>query len=186
MRVKIIVAAILCLLAPLSSVADVVDSAGNGFTVKITTEIHAAPAEVYNKLVHNVGDWWSADHTFSGDSHNLSIEEKTTGCFCEKLANGGGVRHAEVMMFAPGKALVLSGAFGPFQKLGAAAALSFVITPTADGSKLELDYAVGGYMPGGFDAVAPMVNSVLTEQVTRLKNLVETGTPASAAEALKH
>jgi hypothetical protein len=54
-------------------------------------------------------------HTFSGDAHNLSIDDKATGCFCEKLASGGGVRHMEVVCADPGKKLVLSGALGPLQ-----------------------------------------------------------------------
>jgi hypothetical protein len=52
-------------------------------------------------------------HTFSGNAHNLSIEEKAMGCFCEKLPDGGGVSHMEVVYFAPGKTLRLSGALGP-------------------------------------------------------------------------
>ncbi|MGB8887206.1 MAG: hypothetical protein WCC87_10815 [Candidatus Korobacteraceae bacterium] len=172
-------------LAPAMLRADVADSAANGFTVKIVENIHAAPADVYNRLVHNVGDWWSSDHTFSGDAHNLSIDEKPMGCFCEKLANGGAVRHAEVIFYAPAKALVLSGVFGPLQKLGAAGTLSFAITPVGDGSKLEVTFAIGGYAPGGLNTWAAPVDSVLTEQVTRLKSYIETGAPGVAGGAKK-
>jgi hypothetical protein len=49
------------------------------FTVKISVTIHAAPEEVYQKLVHNVGEWWSSEHTFSGDAHNLTIDDKPMG-----------------------------------------------------------------------------------------------------------
>ncbi len=175
MRCKILVLLLLCA-APVSLPADVADSAANGFTIKIVESIHASPADVYNRLVHNVGDWWDSDHTFSGDAHNLSIEEKPMGCFCEKLANGGGVRHAEVILYAPAKSLVLSGMFGPLQKFGAAGTLSFAITPAGDGSKLEVTYSAGGYLPGGLNTWAAPVDSVLTEQVTRLKSYVETGT----------
>jgi hypothetical protein len=175
MRCKILVLLLLCA-ASVSSPADVADSAANGFTIKIVESIHASPADVYNRLVHNVGDWWNSDHTLSGDAHNLSIDEKPMGCFCEKLANGGAVRQAEVIFYAPTKSLVLSGMFGPLQKFGAAGTLSFAITPTSDGSKLELTYAVGGYLPGGLNTWAAPVDSVLTEQATRLKSYVETGT----------
>jgi hypothetical protein len=184
MRCKILVLLLLCAL-PASLPADVADSAANGFTVKIVENIHAAPADVYNRLVHNVGDWWNSDHTFSGDAHNLSIDEKPMGCFCEKLANGGAVRHAEVIFYAPAKALVLSGVFGPLQKFGAAGTLSFAITPAGDGSKLEVTYAIGGYVPGGLNTWAAPVDSVLTEQITRLKSYVETGTPGVAGGAKK-
>ena len=39
---------------------------------------------------------------------------------CEKLPNGGGVRHMEVVYAAPGKALVMSGELGPMQVMAAA------------------------------------------------------------------
>ena len=159
---------------------EVTDSAANGFTVTVTTEIPASPAEVYDKLVHHVGDWWSPVHTFSHDPHNLWIDEKPMGCFCEKLPDGGGVRHAEVINYVPGKTLVLSGVMGPFQKMGAAGALSFTITPAGNGSKLEATYAIGGYVAGGLDKWAPPVDKMLTDQMSRLKNYVETGKPTAA------
>ena len=123
MRVKNLALLLLCVLAPAMLGADVMDSAANGFTIKIATVIHAGPADIYDRLVHHVGDWWSSDHTFSQDAHNLSIDDKPMGCFCEKMPNNGGVRHAEVIMVMPDKMLVMSGAFGPLQRLGATGTL---------------------------------------------------------------
>ena len=100
------------ILAPSLARPDVADSAANGFTVKLAVTVQAPPQEVYRRLVHNVGDWWNPMHTFSGDAHNLSIDDKAMGCFCEKLARGGAVRHMEVVFLAPGKTMVLSGALG--------------------------------------------------------------------------
>src|SRR6267142_1940253 len=97
--------------------ADVVDSAANGFTVRVTLNIQASPDEVYRKLIQNVGDWWNPQHTFSGDARNLTIDEKPMGCFCETLPGQGAVRHMEVLRFVQGKTLVLSGALGPLQSL---------------------------------------------------------------------
>jgi uncharacterized protein YndB with AHSA1/START domain len=99
--------------------AEVVDSSSTGFTVRTTLTIHAAPEVVYSKFMRNIGDWWNPGHTFCGSSHNLSIEEKAGGCFCEKLAGGGGVRHLEAIYLAPGKSVILSGALGPLQSLAA-------------------------------------------------------------------
>src|SRR5690349_9741493 len=81
---------------------DVLDSSANGFTVRITLNIKATPDDVYRRLTQNVGDWWNAQHTFSGNAHNLSIDAKAMGCFCEKLPNQGSVRHLEVVYAAPG------------------------------------------------------------------------------------
>jgi uncharacterized protein YndB with AHSA1/START domain len=185
MRNNILMLALLCLLTPAAMRADVADSAANGFTVKITMTIRAAPGEVYDRLVHHVGDWWSSDHTFSGDAHNLSIEEKPMGCFCEKLANGGGVRHAEVLLVMPGKQLVMSGALGPLQKFGAVGTMTFVVSPLMHDTRLQVIYALGGYLPDGLNTWAAPVDQMLTEQVTRLKSYVETGSPVAAAEPKK-
>ena len=117
------------MLAPGWASGEVLDSGANGFTVKITLNIQASPDSVYHKFVHNVGDWWEADHTFSGNSHNLTIEEKPMGCFCEKLPDGGGVRHMEVAYFAPGKRLVLLGALGPLQSMAATGSMTVQLSP---------------------------------------------------------
>lgn len=178
MKSKALLAVLVCLCAWNVVLPEVADSGANGFTVKITMSIHAAPAEVYKKLVHNVGEWWNSQHTFSGDAHNLSIEERPMGCFCEKLPNSGAVRHMEVLYFDPGKILRMSGALGPFQGMGAAGALTFTFTPQDDGTKLEVTYALVGYSPQGMASWAAPANGMLTDQITRLKNYVETGKPA--------
>src|SRR5580698_7536619 len=96
-----------------STRAEVADASANGFIIKATLSIQASPDDVYRRIVRNVGDWWDQSHTFSGNSRNLTIEEKPTGCFCEKLPGGGGVRHMQVIYLDPGKRLVLTGALGP-------------------------------------------------------------------------
>ncbi len=178
MRAIAFLAAAVFLLLPAGAAAAVADSSANGFTAKITVTIQAAPDEVYRRLVHNVGDWWSSAHTFSGDSHNLSIEEKPMGCFCEKLPNGGGVRHLEVINVAPGKTLVLTGGLGPLQSIAASGNMSFQLSAAPGGTKLDVTYAVVGYVPAGMNTWAGPVDTVLTEQITRLKNYVEKGNPA--------
>lgn len=180
MRFKLALAALICALAH-TAVADVVDSAASGFTVKMVTQIHASPGDVYNRLVHNVGDWWNSAHTFSGDAHNLSIEDHPLGCFCEKFSGGGGVRHMEVIFAAPGKMLRLSGGLGPLQGM-ATGAMTFSITAAEGGTKVEVTYSVFGYSAQGMNALAAPVNMVLTEQITRLKNYIESGNPAGSAK----
>jgi hypothetical protein len=159
--------------------AEVVDSASNGFVVKITVNIKAAPDEVYRRIVHNVGDWWNSEHTFSHDSHNLSIEDKPMGCFCEKLPNNGGVRHMEVTYLAPGKGLVLSGALGPLQSIAATGNMTFELSPADGGARLVVSYAVHGYLKAGMNTWASPVDGVLGEQIARLKNYIERGNPAA-------
>jgi len=156
---------------------EVADSSASGFTVKITHEIKAAPEEVYRRLIH-VGDWWNSSHSWSGDAHNLSIEERPGGCFCEKLPKGGGVRHMEVVYVDPGKLLRMTGALGPLQAMAATGTLSVELSPANGGTKLIVTYAAAGYFIGGMNALAAPVDEVISEQFTRLKNLIETGDAA--------
>jgi len=178
MRISGVAAILILALAPQWAAGEVADSSANGFTVKLAVMIQAPPADVYRHLVHDVGDWWNSAHTFSGDAHNLSIEEKPMGCFCEKLPGGGSVRHMEVIFLAPGKSLGLSGGLGPLQTLAAGGSMRFQISAAEGGSKLEVTYAVGGYLKDGLDAWAKPVDSVLLEQMTRLKRFAEHGAPA--------
>ena len=162
-----------CAMAPFWLRADVVDSSAGGFVVKETITIQAAPQEVY-KRIFRVGEWWSPQHTFSGDAHNLTIDDRPMGCWCEKLTTGG-ARHMEVVLAAKGKALVLSGGMGPLQSMAVTGAMSFDFTPDKGGTKLDLTYAVGGYLAAGLNTLAGPVDGVLTAQMGRLKNFVELG-----------
>jgi hypothetical protein len=101
------------------------------------------------------------------------------GCFCEKLPTGGGVRHMEVVHVVPGKMLGMTGALGPLQTIAATGNMAIRLSPAEGGTKLELVYADTGYLPAGMNTWAAPVDSVLTEQVTRLKNYIERGDPAA-------
>ncbi len=175
MRSKLMLAAIFFLIsAAMTMMGEVVDSAANGFTVKTTITIKAAPDAVYRQIIH-VGDWWDSAHTFSGDAHNLSIEEKPMGCWCEKLPQGG-VRHMEVVFLSPGKKLVLIGGLGPLQSMATTGSMTFQLSPAeGGGTKLEVTYTVAGYLAAGLNNLAAPVDGVLGQQIGRLKNLMETG-----------
>src|SRR5271170_1909049 len=155
--------------------AEIIESGLGGFTVRTTLQIKAAPDEVYRKLMHDIGDWWNPMHTFSGDSHNLRIEDRPGGCFCEKLPNDGFTRHLEVITAVPGNRMVLIGALGPLQTLAATGTMQFVFTASGGGTKLDVIYAVTGYLPKGMDTWAILADMMLAEQFTRLKSYVETG-----------
>jgi uncharacterized protein YndB with AHSA1/START domain len=164
------------LLVSAAATAEVADSGSNGFTIKTTLTIQASPQDVYRRLI-GVGDWWDPQHTYSGDSHNLSIEEKPGGCFCEKLPNQGGVRHMQVVYVDPGTTLRMIGGLGPFQSMAVTGSMTIGLSPAGTGTKLELTYAVTGYAPGGIASLAASVDSVLTQQFTRLKNYAEHDDP---------
>ncbi|HSM78706.1 MAG TPA: hypothetical protein VLT57_13800 [Bryobacteraceae bacterium] len=179
--------AVIVLLCGAPSVfGEVADASAGGFTLKQTLQIRSTPQEVYRRLVHNVGDWWSSAHTFSGDSRNLSIDDKPMGCFCEKLPHNGGVRHMEVISVAPGARLRMAGGLGPLQAMATAGVMDIVLSPGTDGgTKLELTYAISGYLPKGLDKLAGIVDTVLNEQFNRLKQYVEHGVAGLPEPAAK-
>jgi uncharacterized protein YndB with AHSA1/START domain len=157
--------------------ATVADSTAAGFRVRYDQVVRAAPDSVWRAL-GGIGRWWDPEHTYSGDAGNLSIELKPGGCFCERLAEGGGVVHMTVVYARPGLALRLVGALGPLQADGVAGSMTWTLAPDPAGTRLRLEYVVGGYLPGGLVGMAAPVDRVLGEQFLRLKLLVETGRPA--------
>jgi len=166
----------LLVLLCLPAFGSVADSAANGFTVKIAVTIQSSPAVVYDKLVRGIGEWWDSEHTFSGSAHNMSIDGKPLGCWCEKVGNGG-VRHMQVITAIPGKALVFSGGLGPLQSMAVAGTMSFAFTEDHGATRLQVTYAVGGYLPAGLNTLAGPVDAVLSHQFDRFKNFVELGRP---------
>ncbi len=159
-----------------SSLAKVVDSAENGFTVQHSVTVDASPAKTYQALV-DVAEWWHPDHTWAGDSKKLSLEPKAGGCFCERLDGQGSVQHLEVVYADPGKLLRLRGGLGPLQSMGVTGSLSFDFSENAGSTMVTLTYQVGGYYPQGLNTLADVVNEVLGMQLVRFEKFVETGKP---------
>ena len=156
--------------------ATVNDAAANGFSVSENLHIAAAPDKVYAELVRPA-HWWSPRHTFSQNAGNLMLDPKAGGCWCERLPDGGSVLHLIVVHALPGKILVMRGALGPLQGLGVDGAMTITLKTASDGTDLTLTYNVGGYLKDGLQNFAGPVDGVLGEQVTRLKALIETGSP---------
>lgn len=155
-----------------ASQAEVVSADAGGFTVRNSVTVAVTPAEVYGRFLE-VSAWWDPAHTWSGDSGNLSIEPKGGGCFCETLADGGSVQHMEVVYVAPGSMVRMSGGLGPLQDAGVAGALTWTFTPEDGGCLIEFVYNVVGRTEGGFEAWANPVDSVLSLQLQRLADSIE-------------
>jgi len=167
--------AVVALLHLLPARAEVVESSPNGFALQRTVHIAAAPDRVYAALIQPA-KWWNSEHTFSGSAANLSLDARAGGCFCETWS-GGSVQHLVVVDAVSGKTLRLRGALGPFQGQGMDGALTFTIKPAGDGADLTMDNIVGGFMKGGVSKWPPLADSMLAEQMIRLKRYTETGSP---------
>jgi hypothetical protein len=150
--------------------ADVVSVGTIGFEVREQVVVPASPAQAYVQFV-KIGTWWSKDHTYSRDASNLELTPRAGGCWCERLVDGGSVKHMEVAAAQPGKQIVLIGGLGPLQTMGASGAMTVTFASEGAGTKVTLSYVVTGYSAQGFDKIAPAVDSVLSEQLKRYANL---------------
>ena len=89
--------------------AEIVSAGPSGFNLREVAEV-PNPAPVVWAMLSDIGKWWDPEHTYSGDSRNLTLEPFVRGCFCEKLSLYAGIEHATVIYAQPAKTLRLSGA----------------------------------------------------------------------------
>lgn len=170
--------ALLMLLAALAvdSRAEVLDAAPGGFTVQHERVVNASVDAVYAAAVERIGEWWSSDHTISGDASRLRIDARPQGCFCEDLEDGNGVVHLTVTFVNRNVLIRLTGGLGPLGLMGVDGNMTWEFFPAEkDRTRLKWTYAVGGYRPGGLDTVAIPVDYVIGEALARLGAWVETG-----------
>jgi uncharacterized protein YndB with AHSA1/START domain len=156
--------------------AEVLAAGANGFSLSETAHIAAPPDKVYAAIV-TPSQWWSSQHSFSGSAANFTLDAKEGGCWCETLPNGGFVEHLRVVYAAPGNALRLRGALGPFQGWGVDGAMTFALKGDDKSTDLAITYNLGGFNKDGFEAVSKGADGVLAEAALRLKSFVETGSP---------
>jgi uncharacterized protein YndB with AHSA1/START domain len=160
--------AAIVLLLPAPAAAEVVSASSNGFEVRETVNLQSSPAEVFAAF-GRIGSWWSGEHSYSGSAANLRLALEPGGCFCERLAHGGGVEHMRVTYVDPGRRVVLTGSLGPLLFQATTGLMDVQFQAAGDGTRLVVDYRAAGFFNGGADKLAPAVDSVLAEQVARLK-----------------
>jgi hypothetical protein len=136
-------------------------------------EVPVAPDEAWQVMLQP-GRWWSGEHTYSGDARNLSIAAVPGGCFCESIPAtgtgglGGAIEHMRVVYVAPSSTLRLNGGLGPLQSEAVTAVLTMTLEPGGDGTKITWDFVVGGYTRSRMTELAPVVDRVVGDQLTRL------------------
>lgn len=163
-----------------SAGGEVIDVAPGGFSLVQEVTIAASREEAWQAAVAEVGQWWSPDHTISGDATRMSIDPRPQGCFCEAIGEHAGVVHLTVTFVNPNVLLRLTGGLGPLGLLGVDGNMTWEFLDAEDGTTVRFSYIVGGYRPGGLDEMARPVDYVIGEALQRLKAYVETGDPASA------
>lgn len=157
--------------------ADVTAQSAMGFVVKLSADTPATKAEAWKALV-TPAKWWSGQHTYSGDAANLYIDAQATGCFCEKLPKPavapegqrmGSIEHMHVVYADPQAGVLrMVGGLGPLQSEAVHGSLTITLKQTDAGTRIEWVYVVGGYMRTNPEEIAPIVDKVLGEQLSRL------------------
>lgn len=147
--------------------AELVSSSANGFHVRHQATVSVPPDKAFAAFAA-IADWWGKDHTYSGNSANLSLEPRVGGCFCERLDGGGGVEHLRVAYVDPGKRIVLTGSLGPLLYDATSGSMDVRFEKSATGTIVKLDYRVAGFAAGGADTIAPAVDEVLGVQARNL------------------
>lgn len=171
---KIPLIALSLLASPAS--AEVVSAGPNGFHIRQSVQLVIPPDLAYGTF-GRVGSWWDKGHTYSGKAENMSMALSGGGCFCERLANGGGIEHMRVAFADPGKRLVLTGSLGPLLYDATAGSMDVQFEKVAGGTRVTMDYRVAGFANGGAEKMAPLVDGVLGAQFKRYREFARTQRP---------
>lgn len=148
--------------------AEVISANPNGLHVRETVQLVVPTANAWDAFAR-IRDWWNKEHTYSGDSANLTLTLTPGGCFCERIPTGGGIEHMRVTYIEPGKRVVLTGSLGPLLFQATAGVMDVQVERIAGGSKVTLDYRAAGFAEGGADKLAPVVDGVLADQMRRYR-----------------
>ena len=159
-------------LAPLPAAAEIGASSDSGFVSHNEVLVRATTAEAWSAMVRPA-DWWNGEHTYSGDSANMTIALNAGGCFCEAIpgkdgAPAGQIEHMRVLYVAPETTLRMSGGLGPLQSEPVTGVLTMALAPEGEMTRISWDYVVGGYMRTPMAELAPLVDQVVGEQLLRL------------------
>lgn len=147
--------------------ADVVTASPDHFTLKLEAETELSPDEVWARLVEP-STWWLSDHTYSGDSANLSIDPQAGGLWREDW-DGGSVWHGMVLRAEPSKVLVLNAPFGPLQDLAVTSVWTISLDAQEDGgTKITFDHVTNGSSASNLEQMAGAVDFVKGEALKSL------------------
>lgn len=159
---KAIAVAALLLGAP--ATAEVVHSDNHGFEVSESVIVHATADQALTAFTQ-VANWWIADHTYSGNTANLSLDARPGGCLCERFPGGGGIEHLHVTYYEPGKYLIMTGALGPLLHEAVNGVMNVHVDPDPAGTRLTIDYRTSGFANGGGEKFAAMVDHMLGDSI---------------------
>lgn len=163
--------------------AEVVQADERGFVVSGSTTVTGVDAQGAWAQLVEPANWWSSDHSWSGDAQNMWLVPAVDGCFCEALPNAqnaeqvGSAEHMRVIHAVPGQLLRMRGSLGPLQSEALTGVLTIELEevqlsglPSRDietGVTISWSYIVGGYARFPLAEIAPAVDGVMAEQMQR-------------------
>lgn len=174
-----LLAAGLAFCAPAS--AEVTRATDTSFVSRHEVIVKASPKDVWLALI-SPADWWTSEHTWSGDAKNLSLMPKAGGCFCETIPEvdepgrftlEGSVEHMRVVQAYPETALRMVGALGPLQSEPVSGVLTIAISKTPKGTRIVWEYNVGGSMRYEVPVISKAVDGVMGAQLMALAKPLE-------------
>ncbi len=147
--------------------AEVVESSPERYVLKQQMESSLSPPQLWKRLLEP-SSWWHPDHTYSGDSANLSLDAKAGGLWREDW-EGNSVFHGSILQVQTEKTLRLNAPFGPLQALAVNVVWTINIEPVESGGSLvTFDEIANGTAASKLDALAGAVDFVKTEAIKRL------------------
>ena len=165
----VVVFAAFCLLSavPLTvGLGEVLQSAPDGFHLKIEIEIPIGSDDAYRKFVDDFNKWYDASHSYSQNAENLSLDLEQHSMF-ERLPEGGFVRHMEISFHQPGKSLRMLGGLGPLQTMGVSGCMEFKFAERDGKTVVSMEYIVTGASFQKLDRLAAPVDGVMNAQLQR-------------------
>ena len=160
------VAGLLALTMP--AAAEVTAVASDGFTIDLSATVPLGREAAWQRLL-DIGGWWSDAHTYSGSATAMQVDAVPGGCWCETWP-GGEVEHGRVVLLTPNSQLRFRAELGPLQELAVSGALTFTLSDGGQPGEtlVTVAYRVSGSSLAGLKTLAPVVDEVLAEQLTRL------------------
>lgn len=148
--------------------AAVIAASDHGFEVQHSVNLVVPQAEAFAAF-GQIGQWWSSEHSYSGDAKRMTLQMRPGGCFCEPLDGGGGIEHMRVTYLQPGERVVLTGSLGPLLYEATIGVLDVKVERIAGGSRVTMNYRAAGFANGGAEKMAPLIDQVLGEQMKRFR-----------------
>ncbi|MFN4038790.1 MAG: SRPBCC family protein [Erythrobacter sp.] len=175
--------------AAVPAAAEVSKTHASGFVVRHEVMVEADTKATWLALI-SPDTWWQEEHTWSGDSANLSLTPSAGGCFCERIPEvdepgrftlEGSVEHMRVIQSYPETALRMLGALGPLQSEPVTGVLTIAISKAEEGTRLVWEYNVAGYMRYELPVIARAVDGVIGLQAQALADLLgRVGAPTAS------